>query len=99
MLNCFHYEPLRPIAAAPVRMQPNRVPDRAGRGPGHHRDPEDSGRPAGEPTPTGAIRGRLPRRRRRVLVLCHEAPVNTWSCFRNVIPFVSFKKKIPIFFA
>ena len=83
-----HYEPLRPIAAAPVRVQPNRVPDRAGRGPGHHRDPEDPGRPAGEPAPTGAVRGRLPRRCCRVLVVCQVAPVNIWPCFINVLLFV-----------
>lgn len=69
------FSPLLSKAAAVVRVQPHRLPHRAGGRPGHHRHAEDPGRPARIAPPAGSLRGWLHRRRQRVSVLCQEVSV------------------------
>ena len=64
-----------PKAAVVVRVQPHRLPHRAGGGAGLHRLPEGAGHPARRAPPEGPLRGGLPRRRQRVPDLRQEAPV------------------------
>uniref|UniRef100_A0A3Q2R0S6 fructose-bisphosphatase n=1 Tax=Fundulus heteroclitus TaxID=8078 RepID=A0A3Q2R0S6_FUNHE len=70
-VSCKREEPKRKAAVA-VRMQPHRLPDRAGGRPRHHRHPEDSGRSARSSPPAGSLCGRLAGRRQRVPVVCQE---------------------------